>query len=109
MGYPMTFRRVIDRNSLQDGDYDEPPSRHAIRVPTDAASATTLSIEETKIHRHDHLANRCEEYEAAFRMIAGDLRRLERDTLDERGCELIAARVGTDADTVAAVLREWIA
>jgi hypothetical protein len=109
MGYPMTFRRVMNRNGLQDGDYTTPPERHARRVITNATEATLQSEQETLIGRAPHWAKRVEEYEQVFKMLAGDLRRLERDAVDEYSiCQRIAARTGINADVVAAVLKEFI-
>lgn len=109
MGYPMTWKRLINRNSLADGDYTTPPLRHSARVPTSASKGSLMDERETKIARHDELARRVNEYEVAFCMIAGDLRRLEHDAIDEDGiCGYIAARTLVDKDVVAAVLKEFI-
>jgi len=110
MGYPMTFQRVVKRNGLTDGDYGDPPQRHRAGMALDGTTATTLSEEESLLGRAPHWAKRVDEYEKAFTLLAGDLRRLENDALDERGiCAHIASRTGVDEDTVAAVLKEFIA
>jgi hypothetical protein len=105
----MTWKRVVNRNGLSDGDYSAPPQRHSKRVLTDATEASLASERETKLLRYDHLAKRVEEYEKAFCMLAGDIRRLEQDAVDESGiCLSISNRVGVDADVVAIVLKEFM-
>jgi hypothetical protein len=76
----MTFQRVLNRNRLQDGDYLSPPSQWS-------------GNEEDRI-----------------RLLAGDLRRLEKDVVDENGiCKYIAGRISIPEETVAAVLKEFVA
>jgi hypothetical protein len=109
MGYPMTFKRVVNRNALQDGDYTTPPVRHSKRVVMYGSHTSDVSEDEAKLARYDHLAKRIEEYEKAFQMLAGDLRRLEQDAVDEKGiCTYIAHRVGLASDDVAMVLKEFV-
>lgn len=109
MGYPMTWKRVVSRNGLQDGDYTTPPQRHSKRVPTDPSEGSLASERETKLARYDLLAKRAEEYERAFCMLAGDLRRLELDAVDENAiCLYISGRIGVDEGVVAAVLKEFM-
>lgn len=82
MGYPMTFQRVVNRNGLKDGSYEYPPSMWF----GDAEGLRKRAM-----------------------LLAGDLRRLENDALDEQAiCGHIADRTGIDRDTVAAVLKEFI-
>jgi hypothetical protein len=81
MAYPMTYRRVLDRNHLQDGDYGQPPAgwRHLTA-----------------------------ELNQGFAMLAGDLRRLEHDAVDGQAlCHEIAERSGQTPEVVASVLREF--
>lgn len=48
-------------------------------------------------------------YENKARLLAGDLRRLETDTVDERAtCLYISQKTGIDVNAVAAVLAEFI-
>jgi hypothetical protein len=108
MGYPMTLKRVLNRNGLLDGGYTEAPQRHRKGVVTDPSEATLTDEESTKLARFDSLAARCERYEQAFKTLAGDIRRLENDTLDEEAiCLMISARTNVDKDDVAAVLKEY--
>jgi hypothetical protein len=83
MGYPMTFRRVVNRNGLNDGDYGKPPQTWSAYGGSDLSQKATL--------------------------LAGDLRRLERDAVDENAiCAHIAGKTGIDREIVAAVLKEFI-
>lgn len=108
MGYPMTYRRVINRNGLEKGGYGEVPSGLAVQVNvTDKGLAT-----EEEFHRliWPHAVERLKRYEGGYSMLLGDLRRLETDTVDERTtCAHIAERTGIDPDVVAAVLKEFMA
>jgi hypothetical protein len=79
MGYPMTWKRFVNRNGLEDGDYENLPARWRSSINAQGA-----------------------------RMIVGDLRRLERDAQDECGLAMqIARRTAIDLDLVAAVLKEF--
>jgi hypothetical protein len=109
MGYPMTFRRFVNRNGLADGDYGAAPQRHEKRVITNVTEGTLMTDQETLLARGPSWARRVDEYEAAARMLAGDLRRLELDAVDEGAiCKLIAHRTGIDTNVVAAVLKEFV-
>ncbi len=82
MGYPMTWQRFIRRNRLTEGDYVVSP---------------------------DAFWTGSQEVPQRVRNMMGDLRRLEKDALDERAiCVHIAKETGTDAETVAAVLKEFM-
>jgi hypothetical protein len=95
MGYPMTYRRVLNRNGLADGDYDKLPQSKAHLFSGD------LTFETLK---------RIQEMERLFRAISGDLRRLEKDSVDEKAiCLLIAEKTGLAPDTVAGVIKEFLA
>jgi hypothetical protein len=110
MGYPMTWQRVLRRNGLDDGDYTTSPTRHRANVVADGTTSTLVSEDETKLARFDDVANRVGQYEQAFRSLAGDIRRLERDAVDEGAvCRLLAQRTGFAPDAVAAVLKEFLA
>lgn len=81
MGYPMTYQRVISRNWLR-GDYtDKAPYRD----------------ESGNVAARDTLADfRC--------MVAGDLRRLERNSRDPRHLDAYARKTGLTSEQVKAVL-----
>lgn len=122
MGYPMTWKRLINRNGLGDGTYSvtptawvpqantetrEPiPPEQFTGVPPEAREATTLrSTQDLSNFRADALLL----LERKARNLAGDLRRLEHDTVDEGAiCEYVATRTGIDVDKVAAVLKEFM-
>lgn len=111
MGYPMTFQRVLNRNGLADGDYVNSPQRHAKNVNTDATTGTA-GEDSFKIAIFPHLAQRVDGYEQAFKMLAGDLRRLEQDAVDENPngvCGHIARQTGLEMEVVAMVLKEFTA
>lgn len=101
MGYPMTYQRVLNRSRIADGDYSTPPS--GWRVINTDASASALQMA-------DYWRKGLEGAEAQFKSLCGDLRRLERDAIDEGAiCKVISDRTGIDAETVAAVLKEFMA
>ena len=104
----MTFQRFIKRNGLHNGDYNIAPEKHRIRVNLDSPG---LMPEEDFIrHIHPYHVTQIKEYEAAFKMMAGDLRRLEIDTVDESAiCNIISDRIKIPKDIVAAVLKEFMA
>lgn len=78
MGYPMTWARLLDRNMLC-GNYSRARS----------TGGGPISVQE------DH----------RVRMISGDLRRLEQDSVDGQfATAMIAARSGVDATIVGKVL-----
>lgn len=57
----------------------------------------------------NHRADRLIGVENAAKMLAGDLRRLEQDIVDEGAiCRDIACRSGLDEEIVAAVLKEFV-
>ena len=106
MGYPMTYQRVVNRNQiLKGGDYAQAPLIvfHAPTIMPDY-------IDDPNVNKRAFEAAR-EELERAnsmIRMVNGDLRRLERDAVDENAtCVRIAQRTGIDEETVAAVLKEF--
>lgn len=114
MGYPMTYQRVINRNRLQDGAYDQEPVDWYAAPPK---TAWSLLEDKEPAYLIEH-GKRLEQYhnEAAerwndrIRGLVGDLRRLEADAVDEEAiCSYVADRTGVDAETVAAVLKEFMA
>jgi DNA-binding NarL/FixJ family response regulator len=103
MGYPMTWQRVVNRNGLADGSYDAVPAAWAPgNVEKNVHAQAVSSVLEWRRERLEALAHKA-------RMLAGDLRRLELDSVDEGAtCKEIARRTGIDVDTVAAVLKEFM-
>jgi hypothetical protein len=110
----MTYQRVVNRNHLNEGGYGD-PGRHAINVNLGPdgydhredpnGDAFTAAI-------FPHAATRLRDYERAFTMLLGDLRRLEHDAVDENVngvCGYIAQRTGIESEVVAAVLKEFMA
>lgn len=98
----MTFQRVLSRNGLSEGGYGDAPRYWQPGVNTEPESDGILEV---SAYRGAELRMKAEK--AA--MLAGDLRRLESDTVDEGTiCKVIAANTGLDAGVVAAVLKEWI-
>jgi hypothetical protein len=103
MGYPMTFRRVVNRNGLGEGDYSgNLPYQWSTRGVVPEAG-------DPSVYQLPFLVERIRGYERGLHMLLGDLRRLEADTVDENTtCKHIASRTGIDVDTVAAVLKEFM-
>jgi hypothetical protein len=92
MGYPMTWKRFINRNSLQEGGYAN-------------AQLTGANLDSMTGWPGDAMRQASQR----FRMIMGDLRRLEQDVVDEKAiCNQIVSRTGIDKDTVAAVLKAFM-
>lgn len=105
MSYPMTWQRVVKRNGLEDGDYGVTPTaiHYDVAVNKNPADDGEPMVAQVRREALVRLTGR-------FQNLAGDLRRLERDSQDERAtCKYIAARIGVDEDTVAAVLKEFLA
>lgn len=91
MGYPMTYKRYVNRNKLHKGDYQD-------------AKMTNLNLDAMTGWMGDEVRS----MQQRWRMMAGDLRRLEEDSVDENAvAAIIAARTGLDSDTVSAVLKEF--
>lgn len=83
MGYPMTYSRVLGRNLL-DGNYTNVRQTGTVVVCLDDNVASTL------------------------RMISGDLRRLEQDSVDGKyATQVIADYAGVDIETVQKVLEAF--
>lgn len=107
MGYPMTWRRVMDRNRVRDGDYGDVPFTCPL------VSIQPSWIPEASEHQLAGLAETFQEENAKQKarvgQLLGDLRRLERDTLDEKATVVVIAdQTGVDPDDVAAVLRAFL-
>lgn len=104
MGYPMTFRRFVNRNGLAEGTYDYERQREFRVAPE---SEGRLEVWRTLARSaYDDLNARINRHN----MLLGDLRRLEKDSVDEAAtCRYIADRTGIEPDVVAAVLKEFIA
>ena len=108
MGYPMTWRRLISRNGLVDGDYGIPPERLKANVNL-KEKGLYEAWEVFDCHMAPHYRERIEDYQSWAADFAGDLRRLEKDARDEGAiCQHIAARTGIYVDVVAAVLKEFL-
>lgn len=102
MGYPMSYRRLLNRNGLVEGDYLQAPQRWP---------STTVNSDVTAVAvAPDVAASVLTTTTSKLKYLCGDLRRLERDAIDEDGlCRLIALRTSIDAEVVAAVLKEFVA
>jgi hypothetical protein len=108
MGYPMTYQRVISRNGLADGDYGTLPTRWAGPL---SGGPTTYRDDPEWQRTFEMWAAERKQLAGRIQSIAGDLRRLEGDALDEQAITVyIVNKTGVDMDTVALVLRafmEW--
>lgn len=106
MGYPMTYKRVVGRNRLDDGNWHSSGSGVAWRSIDDYTVGEAIGLAQTLLMGWNDAAKR---HNQRVAMLLDDMDRLRRDTLDEGSvCELIAQRTGVDAEVVAAVLKEWL-
>lgn len=113
MGYPMSYQRVLNRNRLHDGSYDTEPvdwfapgTAVAWSVVDDGNYENVLAFAQGMAESYNGAAKR---YNAKVRLLMGDLRRLEADTVDEGAiCQRIVADTGLSLDDVAAVLKLWM-
>lgn len=102
MGYPMTFQRVLHRSGLNTGNYGQCPPRAPFWGVNEKPEALATWLPE--------LSRRVADARSWAMNLAGDLRRLEEDAVDEAAiCTQIATRTGLPRDVVAAVLKEFIA
>ena len=110
----MTWQRLLNRNRLNTGDYTEVPEGWGTSggatawelLEKDSKEQIIAFFKTVQAHRDEEAGRRNKQ----VMMFAGDLRRLERDALDEGYiCREIARRVGADPELVAAVLKEWLA
>jgi len=113
MGYPMTYRRLVNRNNLREAEYGATLSGHNTKLADELTADKFnegVNIEDVLRDTVRSLSQEIDRMNAVWSMLSGDLRRLERDTTDESViCHEIARKVGIDADVVAAVLKEWMA
>jgi hypothetical protein len=114
MGYPMTYKRVLSRNGLSDGDYSTAPQSwfapgpitiadHAFFESSgqDPVAWYSKAIDDWRTDRTGILSR--------LRRLAGDLRRLEADSVDEQWqVERIHRLTGVAQDDIAAVLRAFM-
>lgn len=108
LGYPMTWQRLINRNGLGDGDYDREPESWRGRSQRLPYVADLFTPKERQLLDQKN-ADR-EQVGVAMRLLAGDLRRLEQDAVDERAiARFVAQRTHLELDVVAAVLKEFMA
>lgn len=98
----MSYRRVIARNGLADGSYTVTPELWLANVNTFPHNDGHLEVSKARRERLGGLEHRAT-------MLAGDLRRLESDAVDEKAiCNLISGQTGVNADDVAAVLAAFM-
>ena len=104
MGYPMTYDRVIRRNGLDQGDYLD-----SGKVPWPAIRFNPT--EQAVIAAPGLAAAALSNVRSSVANLLGDLRRFERDSLDENPLGVIARiskRTGVSFDDTAAVIREFM-
>lgn len=113
MGYPMTFQRLLNRNRLSQGDYDHqslaPYPHVGLDEPLcgyqDVAALERAYRTQFRITNDERLTAK-----SRLNMILGDLRRLERDAVDEGTlARVVAEKAHLDLDIVAAVIKEFLA
>lgn len=105
MGYPMTFQRLLNRNQIADGTYEAAPETWRPRVNLQVEVPAGAKDGVLEVRRKQLI-----QYETQAKMLAGDLQRFLKDAVDERAvCTAIAERTQLDADTVAAVIKEFLA
>jgi hypothetical protein len=117
MGYPMTFRRLVARNGLQDGGYGKPPGDWS-NFTTELVSASfdkplcgmkdTEALEEAYRSLWKFKNEERKQLHSKISALAGDLRRLERDSIDEQAIvDYIIHRLGYEInrDDIAAIIR----
>jgi len=112
MGYPMSYRRVINRNGLAEGGYDDKTSPPVSPSAFPGPDKFLPDVDYVALLRKEleHRRATIEDMWNKRRMLLGDLRRLELDSVDEHAtCQSIALKTGIDAETVAVVLKEFIA
>lgn len=95
MGYPMTWRRVIQRNGIEaPGIWDA-----MVNISADVDASVSVSAV-----RRERIV--C--YADQVRLLRDDIRRLIQDSQDETAvCAQIYRRTGLATDIVAAVLKEF--
>jgi uncharacterized protein YydD (DUF2326 family) len=110
LGYPMTYKRVIGRNRLLDGDYQKTPvDWFNSQAGAVVAGLTTDQLEHVVGFWKRHTKEQAETFDRRIQLLAGDLRRLEKDAVDEAAtAKAIATRTGVAEDAVALVLKEFM-
>lgn len=104
----MTIKRLIARNGLGDGDYGTVPQALFHQSPVTVRSVSDEWIRAQYFESEHQAQETAKAWNSRLAMLAGDLRRLERDTLDENAiAKAISLRTGIDPDDVAAVLQAW--
>lgn len=102
----MTWRRFLNRNQLQDGDATRWPIGWHPYVTDRPYVPEAFSEREREFM--DQVNAERSELGGRLRVLAADLRRLERDAKDEMAtARHIASRTGVDVEAVAAVLKEF--
>ena len=113
MGYPMSYRRFINRNRLAEGDYANLPFSPYPHVKIDeplCGFESVEALERAYRSQFNHWNDDRAAQHSRESCLRGDLRRLERDTIDEDAiCRVVADKAGADPEIAAAVLKEWIA
>jgi hypothetical protein len=103
----MTWQRILSRNHLRKGGYDD-PADWKILTNTSSKDDGSEAVSRT---RREHLVI----LETKAKNLLGDLRRLEKDALDEDAIvKTISFRLRTtstavDENLIAAVLKEFMA
>lgn len=94
----MTFKRFINRNYLH-GDYGDS------KVTANLDHAGAMSTDEFLQVLAPHWLSELKRQQNLWSLVLGDLRRLEKDTVDENYiCAAISRQTGIDVNDVAAVL-----
>lgn len=106
----MTYQRVMSRNRLGTGGYENDPTLRRLVVAEDLVAEMPMERQRDTFRM---IAERTYEQLDAERQsrnhLLGDLRRLEADATDERAvCQYIAEKLHVDPDLVAAVLGEFL-
>lgn len=107
MGYPMSFRRILDRNNLHDGDYGNPPLRwnQGIAGPVTVLVDDAEGLMKVLLVEQEKLRNLM----SKLSLLAGDIRRFKHDAVDEDYiCKYIADELHLDEETVAMVIRKFM-
>lgn len=107
MGYPMTFRRFVNRNALTKGDYGD---AGRLRLLVNTRSRGLIKTEEEFVaYLGPRWRDELERMDQRHMGLLGDLRRLEQDAVDENAIARgISTRTGIDVEVVAAVLNEFV-
>jgi hypothetical protein len=102
----MTFRRLVNRNGLASGGYDDAADW---KCPLNLTSPGLGTMDQLREAQWPSLVEEVGGYEQRIQGLLGDLRRLEKDSIDEQAtAHAIAIRTGIDVEVVAAVLKEFI-